>query len=61
MAIQLEMLTKTHFLQYQLKGEIKSLHERDNSKAYLNSNTKLMETNNKAKLMEMNTIWNITE
>ena len=31
MAIQLEMLTKTHLLQYQLKDEIKSLHDRDNS------------------------------
>jgi len=53
MEIQLEMITKTHLLRYQLKGEIKSFHERDNNKAYLNSNTKLMEMNNKAKLMEM--------
>ena len=48
-AIQLEILTKTHLLQYQLKDEIKSLHERDNNKAYLNINTKLMEMNNKTK------------
>ena len=49
MAIQLEMLIKTHLLQYQLKDEIKSLHEIDNNKAYLNINTKLMEMNNNLK------------
>ena len=40
MEIQLEMLTETHLLKYQLKGEIKSLHEKDNNKAYLKNNTK---------------------
>lgn len=40
MAIQLEMLTKTHLLQYQLKDEIKSLWKRIVTKSIENLNSK---------------------